>query len=68
MPEPLSASVASDGPLVGIIMGSGSDWPPMREAARVLDGFGLRYEARVVSAHRTPGLLYEYAAGAPAPR
>ena len=48
-------------PLVGIIMGSGSDWPTMREAARVLDRLGVPFEARVVSAHRTPGLLYDYA-------
>ena len=42
-------------------MGSGSDWPTMREAARVLAHLGVPYEARVVSAHRTPHLLYEYA-------
>ena len=51
-------------PLVGIIMGSTSDWPAMREAARVLEEAGVPFEARVVSAHRTPGLLYEYADGA----
>lgn len=48
-------------PSVGIIMGSGSDWPTMREAARVLAALGIPYEARVVSAHRTPELLYRYA-------
>ncbi len=53
-------------PLVGIIMGSTSDWPAMREAARVLEEAGVPFEARVVSAHRTPGLLYEYAGDAPA--
>ena len=45
-------------------MGSTSDWPAMREAARVLDEAGVAFEARVVSAHRTPQLLYEYAAAA----
>ena len=49
------------GPLVGIIMGSTSDWPTMRSAAEVLQAAGITFEAKVVSAHRTPGLLYEYA-------
>ncbi len=53
-------------PLVGIIMGSSSDWPTMKLAAEVLEQFGVPYERRVVSAHRTPGLLYEYATGAEA--
>ena len=47
-------------PQVGIVMGSDSDWPTLIAAARVLDGFGIAYEARVVSAHRTahlPGML-----------
>ncbi len=52
--------------LVGIIMGSGSDWPTMQAAARVLATLGVLYETRVVSAHRTPHLLYEYAGGAEA--
>jgi len=42
-------------------MGSDSDWPVMQAAARILDEFGVPYEARVVSAHRTPDLLFEYA-------
>ena len=42
-------------------MGSSSDWPTMREAARVLEELSVPYEARVISAHRTPALLYEYA-------
>jgi 5-(carboxyamino)imidazole ribonucleotide mutase len=46
---------------VGIIMGSASDWPTMQHAARVLDELGIAYETRVVSAHRTPERLYEYA-------
>jgi 5-(carboxyamino)imidazole ribonucleotide mutase len=51
-------------PLVGIVMGSDSDWPTMQQAARVLEDFGVPYEARVVSAHRTPDLLFEYAEAA----
>ena len=47
-------------PLVGIIMGSQSDWPTMREAADVLDELGVAYEARIVSAHRTPDRLWDY--------
>jgi len=49
---------------VGIIMGSNSDWPTMQAAARVLEDFGVPYEARVVSAHRTPDLMFEYAENA----
>jgi 5-(carboxyamino)imidazole ribonucleotide mutase len=45
---------------VGIIMGSQSDWPTMREAATILDELGVPYEARIVSAHRTPDRLWEY--------
>jgi len=48
-------------PLVGIIMGSSSDWETMRHAADTLDGLGVPYEAKVVSAHRTPKRLYDYA-------
>lgn len=49
---------------VGIIMGSTSDWPTMKHAADMLDRFGITYETKVVSAHRTPQLLADYAAGA----
>lgn len=45
---------------VGIIMGSQSDWPTMREAAQVLDELGIAHEAKIVSAHRTPDRLWEY--------
>ncbi|QEE36568.1 5-(carboxyamino)imidazole ribonucleotide mutase [Octadecabacter sp. SW4] len=45
---------------VGIIMGSQSDWPTMREAAEVLDQLGIAYETRIVSAHRTPDRLWAY--------
>jgi 5-(carboxyamino)imidazole ribonucleotide mutase len=48
-------------PKVGIIMGSRSDWPTMKRAADVLTELGVEHEARVVSAHRTPERLYEYA-------
>jgi 5-(carboxyamino)imidazole ribonucleotide mutase len=51
---------------VGIIMGSQSDWPTMEAAARVLDELKIAYEARVVSAHRTPERLYAYATSAKA--
>jgi len=51
-------------PLVGLIMGSTSDWDTMRHAADTLDELGVWYEKRVVSAHRTPDLLYEYATSA----
>jgi 5-(carboxyamino)imidazole ribonucleotide mutase len=48
-------------PVVGIIMGSQSDWPVMQEAARMLEAMGVDYEARIVSAHRTPDRLTDYA-------
>jgi 5-(carboxyamino)imidazole ribonucleotide mutase len=56
MPEPR--------PLVGVIMGSQSDWETMRQADEVLTEFGVAHECRVVSAHRTPGLMAEYASTA----
>ncbi|MDD1795550.1 5-(carboxyamino)imidazole ribonucleotide mutase [Enterovibrio makurazakiensis] len=49
---------------VGIIMGSKSDWPTMKNAADMLEHFGIAYETKVVSAHRTPQLLAEYASNA----
>ena len=51
-------------PRVGVVMGSQSDWDVMQHAARVLKDFGVSYEARVVSAHRTPDTMFEYAEGA----
>ena len=51
----------SEKPVVGIIMGSNSDWPTMQAAAKMLAEFGVPYEAKVVSAHRTPDLMFEYA-------
>ncbi|HEY3043579.1 MAG TPA: 5-(carboxyamino)imidazole ribonucleotide mutase [Vicinamibacterales bacterium] len=56
MPEPA--------PLVGIIMGSKSDWDTMRHAAEILEQFGVPHESKVVSAHRTPSLMAEYASAA----
>jgi 5-(carboxyamino)imidazole ribonucleotide mutase len=52
---------ASAKPLVGVIMGSNSDWETLREAAAVLEEFGVAHECRVVSAHRTPDWMCEYA-------
>ena len=53
-------------PLVGIIMGSTSDWETMRHAAETLDALAVAHESKVVSAHRTPDRLYDYAKGAAA--
>ncbi|PWG02307.1 5-(carboxyamino)imidazole ribonucleotide mutase [Sphingosinicella humi] len=53
--------MADEAPAVGIIMGSQSDWETMRHAAECLDGLGIGYETRIVSAHRTPDRLYAYA-------
>ena len=51
----------SSSPVIGIVMGSNSDWPTMQAAAKVLKDLGVPFEARVVSAHRTPDLMFEYA-------
>jgi 5-(carboxyamino)imidazole ribonucleotide mutase len=53
-----------DKPVVGVIMGSQSDWDVMQHAVRVLKDFGVPYEASVVSAHRTPDTMFEYAESA----
>ncbi|OVE80363.1 5-(carboxyamino)imidazole ribonucleotide mutase [bacterium J17] len=55
---------ANPKPIVGIIMGSQSDWPTMRHTAEILKEFGVSYEASVISAHRTPKLLYDWASSA----
>ncbi len=52
---------ACDKPLIGIVMGSNSDWDVMKNACQQLRDLGIAYETRVVSAHRTPDLLYQYA-------
>ena len=54
----------SEGPLVGVVMGSKSDYAVMEAAVEMLREFGVAHEVRVVSAHRTPDLLFEYAASA----
>ncbi len=51
-------------PLVGIVMGSDSDWPLVKKACETLDGFGVAYETRVISAHRTPEMAIEYSKSA----
>ena len=51
-------------PLVGVIMGSKSDWETLRHAGQTLDALSIPYERRVVSAHRTPDLLYDYVSSA----
>jgi 5-(carboxyamino)imidazole ribonucleotide mutase len=56
----------SRNPLVGVVMGSKSDWDTLQHAAARLDALGIAYEVRVVSAHRTPDLLFDYAATAAA--
>jgi len=56
--------MADEQPKVGIIMGSNSDWPTMKNAADTLESFGIPYEAKVVSAHRTPDKMYRYAQSA----
>src|SRR5687767_1208289 len=55
-----------DGPRVGIIMGSSSDWETMSQASKTLESLGIIHETRVISAHRTPERLYDYARGAKA--
>ncbi|WP_262690688.1 5-(carboxyamino)imidazole ribonucleotide mutase [Kordiimonas aestuarii] len=56
--------MTSERPLVGIIMGSQSDWPTMKHAAEALEQLGVAYETKIVSAHRTPDRLYDYAKAA----
>lgn len=56
--------MAKKTPLVSIIMGSRSDWPTMEQASIILDEFGIAHESKIVSAHRTPDLLFEFAKSA----
>ena len=56
--------IGAGGAVVGVVMGSRSDWETMSACAEQLQGLGVAYETRVVSAHRTPDLLFEWAAGA----
>jgi len=62
----MAQSSSSDQPQVGVIMGSQSDWPIMQQACDILAELGIAYEAKIVSAHRTPERLVEYAQGAKA--
>jgi 5-(carboxyamino)imidazole ribonucleotide mutase len=64
VPETLKAGATTDAPLVSVIMGSTSDWETMRHADEVLNEFGVPHECLVVSAHRTPRWMAEFAAGA----
>src|SRR5258708_38422622 len=59
-----AARKSSPNPIVGLIMGSQSDWSTMRHSAETLEALGVAYEARIVSAHRTPKRLVSYASGA----
>ncbi len=61
MSDDANAGATAEKALVGIIMGSQSDWPTMRRAAQVLEELEVPFEARIVSAHRTPDRLYDYA-------
>ena len=64
-PRPgLHVAAMHTAPVIGIIMGSASDWPAMEHAARTLRDFGIPWEAQVISAHRAPGKLVAYAGGA----
>ena len=63
-PKPANDKAVSHKPVVGIVMGSRSDWDTMRSAADVLDRLAISHEVRVVSAHRTPDLLFDYAESA----
>lgn len=60
----MSQSSNSESPKVGLIMGSQSDWPVMQAAADMLSELGVTFEAKIISAHRTPQRLYEYAESA----
>ena len=62
----MTTSKTQDAPRVAVIMGSKSDWATMERAAETLAELGISYEAKVVSAHRTPDLLFEYVGGAEA--
>jgi len=56
--------MSAEAPLVGILMGSQSDWPTMKAACAMLEALGVAYEARIVSAHRTPDRMFAYAESA----
>jgi 5-(carboxyamino)imidazole ribonucleotide mutase len=60
VPLPFIKAIDMTHPKVGIIMGSQSDWPTMRQAAEILDALGIPYEKKIVAAHRTPDRLWDY--------
>jgi 5-(carboxyamino)imidazole ribonucleotide mutase len=60
----IGESMSEEKPSVGVIMGSRSDWATLKAATKILDTLDVPYETKVVSAHRTPQRLYEYATGA----
>ena len=62
--QPNPPATPSTAPLVGVVMGSRSDWETLQHAVQKLDALGVPYEVKVVSAHRTPDVLFEYAASA----
>ncbi|GIL14997.1 MAG: N5-carboxyaminoimidazole ribonucleotide mutase [Chloroflexota bacterium] len=62
--EPQDKISSLQSPIIGLVMGSRSDWETMQHAAQTLDALNIPYETRVVSAHRTPDLLFEYASSA----
>jgi 5-(carboxyamino)imidazole ribonucleotide mutase len=64
--NPTQPDAAQAPPLIGLVMGSRSDWDTMQHAAAMLESLGVAHEVRVVSAHRTPDVLFEYAATAQA--
>jgi 5-(carboxyamino)imidazole ribonucleotide mutase len=66
LPARKSAAKAAAKPIIGLIMGSQSDWSTMRHTAETLEALGVAFEARIVSAHRTPKRLVTYASGAKA--
>ena len=57
----MNSEATAASPLVGVVMGSQSDWPTMRAAASILEDLGVPYEARIISAHRTPDRMFAYA-------
>ncbi len=63
-PRKNAARKTGRGPIVGVVMGSDSDWPTLRAAVEILKEFGVPFEKRVVSAHRTPQLMFDYAESA----
>jgi 5-(carboxyamino)imidazole ribonucleotide mutase len=64
MATPKTSSRRQARPIVGVVMGSDSDWPTLKAAADILKDFGVPFEKRVVSAHRTPQLMFDYAESA----